>query len=84
MPRADPGEVERRPLLELSSGYIQRTAEQMPMQGSKKPWYLRQNYILDFLSTQLGRIENPALIFSRRREVTPRPRPVELQHGAAG
>ncbi len=84
VPRAEPGEVERRPLLDLSSGYIQRTAEQMPMQGSKTPWYLRQNYILDFLSTKLGRIENPALIFSRRSEVTPRARPAVLQHGAAG
>jgi len=47
VPRADPGEVERRPLLDLSSGYIQRAADRMPKQGSKTPWYLRQNYLLD-------------------------------------
>ncbi|HEX3765720.1 MAG TPA: NAD(P)/FAD-dependent oxidoreductase [Kofleriaceae bacterium] len=84
VPRADPAEVERRPLLGLSSGYIQRAADQMPMQGSKTPWYLRQNYILDFLSTKLGRVENPALLFSRRRPVAPQAAAPELQHGAAG
>jgi monooxygenase len=85
VPRADPAEVERRPLLGLTSGYIQRAAEQMPMQGSKTPWYLRQNYILDLLSTRLGRIENPALVFSRRGEVAAPPGPpITLQHGAAG
>ena len=84
VPRADPAEVERRPLLGLTSGYVQRAADQMPMQGSKPPWYLRQNYLLDLLSTRLGRIENPALIFSRRREVAARAAAPVLQHGAAG
>jgi monooxygenase len=84
VPRADPGEAERRPLLDLSSGYIQRAVDRMPKQGSRTPWYLRQNYLLDLLTTTLGRIENPALIFSRRREVPPQARPAVLQHGAAG
>ena len=56
----------------------------MPLQGSKAPWYLRQNYILDLLSTSLGRIEHPALVFSRRGEARARPEPAVLQHGAAG
>jgi monooxygenase len=84
VPRADPAEVERRPLLGLTSGYIQRAAQQMPMQGSKTPWYLRQNYLLDLLSTTLGRIEDPALVFSRRGAVAARPEPPVLQRGAAG
>ena len=76
VPQADPGEVERRPLLGLSSGYVTRTADQMPKQGSRAPWYLRQNYILDLLSTRFGRLENPALVFSRTRDRAPRPEPV--------
>jgi monooxygenase len=84
VPQADPDEVERRPLLGLTSGYIQRAADQMPMQGSKIPWYLRQNYLLDFLSTKFGRIEHPALVFSRRGDPQVRPQPAILQHGAAG
>jgi cation diffusion facilitator CzcD-associated flavoprotein CzcO len=86
VPTADPGDVERRPLLDLSSGYIQRVRDQMPTQGAKTPWYLRQNYILDWLSTALGRVENPALVFSRRGRAgaPPRAEAAVLQHGAAG
>jgi monooxygenase len=67
-PHADPGDVERRPLLDLASGYIQRAADQMPSQGSKAPWYLRQNYVLDLLTTTFGRVDNPALRFTRARD----------------
>ena len=69
VPQADPGAVERRPLLGLTSGYVTRVADQMPMQGAKAPWYLRQNYILDLLTTTFGRIENPSLAWSRRAAV---------------
>jgi cation diffusion facilitator CzcD-associated flavoprotein CzcO len=68
VPRADPAEPaasDRRPLLDLTSGYIARVADEMPKQGSRAPWYLRQNYLLDLLTTQLGRVENPSLLFSR-------------------
>jgi cation diffusion facilitator CzcD-associated flavoprotein CzcO len=68
VPRADPAEPaasDRRPLLDLTSGYIARVADEMPKQGSRAPWYLRQNYLLDLLTTQLGRVENPSLSFSR-------------------
>jgi cation diffusion facilitator CzcD-associated flavoprotein CzcO len=58
--------AERRPLLDLSSGYIQRAADLVPNQGAKQPWYLRQNYVLDWWSTRFGKIANPALKFSGR------------------
>ncbi len=35
------------PLLDLSSGYIRRAAATLPKQGSRAPWKLRQNYVLD-------------------------------------
>jgi monooxygenase len=35
------------PLLDLSSGYIQRAAATLPKQGTKAPWKLRQNFVLD-------------------------------------
>ncbi|HEY6173261.1 MAG TPA: NAD(P)/FAD-dependent oxidoreductase [Kofleriaceae bacterium] len=86
VPHADPAEVERRPLLGLTSGYIARAADEMPMQGSKTPWYLRQNYILDLLTTTFGKVENRALVFSRRGDRTSRPAPLSVapQQGAAG
>ena len=80
VPRADPGEVERRPLLGLTSGYIARTAHEMPTQGSRAPWYLRQNYILDLLSTTFGKVDHPALVFSRRRDRSEHAAPDALPH----
>jgi cation diffusion facilitator CzcD-associated flavoprotein CzcO len=65
-PHADPGEAERRPLLDLSASYIQRAADLVPSQGAKAPWYLRQNYLLDWWSTKLGKVAHPSLRFATR------------------
>ena len=44
-------ELEERPLLDLSSGYIQRSIQEFPRQGDHGPWRVRQNYLLDSLTT---------------------------------
>jgi len=47
-----------RPLLGLSSGYIQRALDEMPQQGDSGPWRVRQNYLVDATTTlrrDLGR-----------------------------
>jgi cation diffusion facilitator CzcD-associated flavoprotein CzcO len=46
-----------RPLLDLSSGYVQRALEKFPRQGDRDPWLVRQNYLRDAL-------------FARRSDVT--------------
>jgi monooxygenase len=66
VPHVEPGDIEHRPLLDLSSGYVARAADQMPRQGSKAPWFLRQNYLLDLFSTMFSRVDDPALVFSRK------------------
>ena len=48
-PREVPGH--RRPLLDLSSGYVQRALDRFPQQGDQDPWTVRQNYLLDVLTT---------------------------------
>jgi len=40
-------EVEPRPILDLSSGYIQRSLHEFPQQGDRGPWRVRQNYLVD-------------------------------------
>jgi monooxygenase len=65
VPRAQSGDAARKPLLGLTSGYIQRAQDDMPKQGAKAPWYLRQNYLLDLFTTWFGRITDPSLAFSR-------------------
>jgi monooxygenase len=65
--RRDPS-VAPEPLIDFSSGYIQRAIDQFPRQGSRKPWKLYQNYVKDLLSLRFGSIDDGALEFERRRE----------------
>ena len=66
-PRRDPT-VKAEPLIDFSSGYIQRAIDQFPSQGSRKPWRLYQNYVRDMLSLRYGPVDDKALEFSPRRE----------------
>ncbi|MFI6867828.1 flavin-containing monooxygenase [Nocardia sp. NPDC050406] len=44
-------ELAQRPLLDLASGYIQRSIADFPRQGDRHPWTVRQNYLLDAATT---------------------------------
>ncbi len=64
-PRLNDPEVEDLPLLNLSSGYVQRAMTLFPRQGSKLPWRLYQNYFLDTLMIRYGSLKDEALEFKR-------------------
>ncbi len=51
------------PLLDLSSGYIQRALGELPKQAVRKPWKLNQNYILDTMSLKLSPVTNKEMKF---------------------
>ncbi|MFL6721997.1 MAG: flavin-containing monooxygenase [Sphingomonas sp.] len=57
VPRPDGSGIERRPVLELSSGYLQRALAQLPSQGHRQPWRVRQNYVADLAAMRFGRID---------------------------
>jgi monooxygenase len=59
----DPSIVEL-PFIDFSSGYVQRSIDKFPKQGSKAPWRLHQNYPLDILNLKLGSVEDSAMRFS--------------------
>jgi cation diffusion facilitator CzcD-associated flavoprotein CzcO len=65
-PRPHDPSVRPEPLIDFSSGYVQRAIDQLPHQGSKKPWKLHQNYVRDFLSLRFGSVDDGALEFARR------------------
>jgi len=56
--------VEERPLLDFTSGYVLRSLDQFPKQGSKEPWKLRQNYVFDLPTIRRGPIEDGAMQLS--------------------
>jgi monooxygenase len=57
--------VTPEPFIDFSSGYILRSIDKFPKQGSKHPWRLYQNYPRDILALRYGDIDDEALEFSR-------------------
>jgi monooxygenase len=62
VPEADPS-VTEQPLLDFTSGYVQRSLDRFPKQGSREPWKLRQNYVFDIRTIRRGRIDDGAMRF---------------------
>jgi monooxygenase len=48
----------------FTPGYMQRSIEQWPKQGSTAPWRVYQNYLRDVLSLKWAPVDNDALEFS--------------------
>lgn len=65
--RTDPA-VTAEPVVNFTSGYVQRALSTLPSQGSRRPWKLYQNYLLDILTFRLGRIDDGTLEFRRREQ----------------
>jgi monooxygenase len=52
------------PFLDLKSGYVQRSIDKLPRQGSTAPWRLNQNYPLDVRLLRHGSLEDDGIEFS--------------------
>jgi monooxygenase len=65
VPQIDPAEYDAppRPVVDLSSGYIQRAASILPRQGSSGPWRVRQNYPRDLALLRYGRLTDGTMQF---------------------
>jgi monooxygenase len=63
VPRRDLG-VQPQPFLSFSSGYVQRAIAMLPKQGSRRPWRVHQNYLLDLLTIRYGRLADGVMQFS--------------------
>lgn len=59
------GELRPQPLLDLSSGYIKRSAHQLPQQGHRRPWLITQNYTIDRRQTLHGELEQELRVVPR-------------------
>ncbi|BCJ48837.1 monooxygenase flavin-binding family protein [Actinoplanes sp. NBRC 14428] len=66
-PQERPGP--RRPLLDLTSGYVQRALDLFPQQGDRDPWTVKQSYLRDVLLT-------PRADVRRDMAFGPKPAPV--------
>ena len=57
--------------MDFTSGYVLRALDQLPRQGDRAPWRLKQNYLADVRMIRRGRIDDGVLAFDGRA------RPVE-------
>ena len=62
-PPAAEGET-AEPVLNLTSGYIQRAAAHLPKQGAHPPWRVYQNYLRDVGLLRFGRVDDGVLQFA--------------------
>ncbi len=67
VPVLDSADAGTQPAVDLTSGYIQRAAAQLPKQGLRKPWLYYQNYARDLAAFRFGKLEDGAMRFERRR-----------------
>ncbi len=72
-PRQQDPSITAEPLLNFTSGYVQRALTTLPHQGSKPPWKLYQNYVLDLLTLRFGAVNDGTLEFRRRGRRAARP-----------
>jgi monooxygenase len=64
--RKDPS-LKEEPLMSFSSGYVQRSIDTFPRQGSIAPWRVYQNYVLDRLMLKHASLEDRGMEFSGSR-----------------
>ncbi|MBV8631978.1 MAG: NAD(P)/FAD-dependent oxidoreductase [Silvibacterium sp.] len=66
LPLRNGSDTGEEPIVDFSSGYVQRALPHLPRQGSRRPWRLRQNYIRDLITLRYGRILDGTMHFGRK------------------
>jgi cation diffusion facilitator CzcD-associated flavoprotein CzcO len=52
-------------LMDFSSGYVLRSIDQFPRAGSKAPWAVRMNYLVDRFQLAHGNVDDGTMEFGR-------------------
>lgn len=60
-----PEDLETLPMLDFSSGYVQRALPTLPKQGAVAPWRTYQNYLQDMVAIRYGRLDDGHMRFGR-------------------
>jgi cation diffusion facilitator CzcD-associated flavoprotein CzcO len=53
-----------KPTFDLQSGYVRRAPHALPRSGTRRPWNVRHNYVLDAIDHRFDRIEE-SMVFGR-------------------
>jgi monooxygenase len=63
-PTNEDASITTRPLLDFDAGYVQRSVDAFPRQGSKAPWQLGMNYAQDLITLRHGKIDDGTMRFA--------------------
>jgi monooxygenase len=63
-PVAPSDDIELRPIIDLSSGYVTRALDRLPRQAAVAPWQLHQNYVRDLRLVSRGELDDAGVTFS--------------------
>jgi len=64
MPINHDAAVSPQPLLGLTSGYVLRSADRFPKQGSRFPWQVHQSYWRDYRALKMSDLDDDAMVFT--------------------
>ena len=64
-------DIAPEPFLSFTSGYVQRAVDLFPKQGSKAPWRLHQNYVLDIVTLKNAKLDDGVLRFAKAGAAPP-------------
>jgi monooxygenase len=67
VPTQPGADIEERPLMDFTPGYVLRALDHLPKAGSRAPWRLKQNYLLDLGLIRHGKVDDEALSFAKHR-----------------
>jgi monooxygenase len=67
LPESESESVSHDPLMDLTSGYVQRAAALLPRQGARRPWRMRNNYLTDLPVMRMGRIDDGMMRFGQAK-----------------
>ena len=66
VPVNEDADLPTQAFLDLSSGYVQRSADLLARQGLRRPWRMYQNYLLDLLTLKFSPLRDGVLRFSAK------------------
>ncbi len=70
-PVPGPDVVPERLAFDLTSGYVQRSADAMPKSGNRRPWKVTANYLLDTMELRFGKVDDGELRFTKAVPAVP-------------
>jgi cation diffusion facilitator CzcD-associated flavoprotein CzcO len=56
--------MQERPFMDFEPGYVLRSLDALPKQGSEQPWRLSMSYIIDVAKIRHGRVDDGVLRFT--------------------